>query len=100
MPIQPTPLRGPKIVAILKRSFGPTAFPVYHGGAADGQDVRRLGSVVGRLLMADCQRDPKCASGPSPSWGVPVVLRWYECPSCWLLVMHARTHCPLSVVLV
>jgi hypothetical protein len=38
-PIQPTPLCGPKIVAILKRGFGPKAFPVYHSGAADGQGV-------------------------------------------------------------
>src|SRR2546421_271589 len=33
-PIQPTPLRGPKIVAILKGGIGPTAFPIYGGGAA------------------------------------------------------------------
>jgi len=38
----PTPLRGPKIVAISARGFGSKAFPVYRGGAADAQDVRRL----------------------------------------------------------
>jgi hypothetical protein len=38
-PIQPTPLRSPKIGAILKAGFGSTAFPTYRGGAADGQAV-------------------------------------------------------------
>jgi len=36
-----TPLRGPKIVAILKAGFGPTVFPIYSGGAADGQPFGR-----------------------------------------------------------
>jgi hypothetical protein len=40
-PMQSTPLRVPKIVAILKLAFGPTALLVYHGGAADGQSVGR-----------------------------------------------------------
>src|SRR4029079_17988182 len=31
----PTPLRGPKIGAILKHRFGPIAFPIYQCGAAD-----------------------------------------------------------------
>jgi hypothetical protein len=34
--MQPTPLRGPKIVAILNASVGPNVVPIYHGGAADG----------------------------------------------------------------
>jgi hypothetical protein len=37
--MQPTPLRVDKIGAILKAGIGPTAFPIYHGGAADGQGV-------------------------------------------------------------
>jgi len=40
--MQPTPLRGPKIAAFLKAGFSPTDFPIYHGGAADGQGVRSL----------------------------------------------------------
>ena len=39
--MQPTPLRGHKIVAFLKAGFGPTVFPIYRGGAADGQLVGR-----------------------------------------------------------
>jgi len=35
-PIQPTPLRGRKIGAILKSGLGSKAFPIYRGGAADG----------------------------------------------------------------
>src|SRR4051812_27468039 len=35
----PTPLRGPKIVAILARRFGLIVFPIYCGGAADAQPV-------------------------------------------------------------
>jgi hypothetical protein len=31
-PMQPTPLRGPKIVAILKVGFGPIAFPIERCG--------------------------------------------------------------------
>jgi len=30
-PMQPTPLRGPKIGAFLKAGFGPTVFPIYTG---------------------------------------------------------------------
>jgi hypothetical protein len=45
-PIQPTPLRGPEIVAFLKTGFGPTAFSIYQGGAADGQDVRPPPSIA------------------------------------------------------
>lgn len=37
--MQQTPLRGPEIVAFLKSGFGPTVFPIYRGGAADGQGV-------------------------------------------------------------
>jgi len=35
--IQPTPLRGPKIVAILKPGFNPIATPIYQCGAADAE---------------------------------------------------------------
>jgi len=38
--MQPTPLCGPKIVAILKADFVPTVVPIYRRGAADGQAVR------------------------------------------------------------
>jgi hypothetical protein len=38
-PMQPTPLRGPKIVAILKVGFTSTALPIYDGGAANVQAV-------------------------------------------------------------
>jgi Ser/Thr protein kinase RdoA (MazF antagonist) len=44
--MQPTPLCGPKIGAILKPGFGPSAFPIYWCGAADGQ-------AVGRLLLVE-----------------------------------------------
>jgi len=40
-PMQPTPLCGHKIVAFLKVGFGPIAFPIDNGGAADGQGVGR-----------------------------------------------------------
>jgi hypothetical protein len=40
MPMQQTPLRGPKIVAILKAGIGPNVFRSIGGGAADGQAVR------------------------------------------------------------
>jgi hypothetical protein len=39
--MQPTPLCSDKIGAILKPRFGPTAFPIYQGGAADAQHVGR-----------------------------------------------------------
>jgi hypothetical protein len=38
-PIQPTPLRGPKIVGILQSAFVLTDVPIYRCGAADGQGV-------------------------------------------------------------
>jgi hypothetical protein len=38
-PIQPTPLRGHKIGAFLKRRFSPTVIPIYEGGATEAQDV-------------------------------------------------------------
>jgi len=36
-----TPLCGRKIVAILKAGIGPTALPIYRGGAAQRQTVGR-----------------------------------------------------------
>jgi len=39
--MEPTPLRGDKIVAILKAGIGSTAFPIYQGGAAHAQAVGR-----------------------------------------------------------
>jgi len=39
-PIQPTPLRSDKTVAILASECSKNAFPIYHDGAADGQAVR------------------------------------------------------------
>jgi hypothetical protein len=53
--MQPTPLRGPKIGAILKTGFVPTVFPIYHGGAADGH------TVGWPLIKARRQRYPICA---------------------------------------
>jgi hypothetical protein len=41
-PMQPTPLCGLKIVAFLKAGIGPTVFPIYWCGAADGQAVGRI----------------------------------------------------------
>jgi hypothetical protein len=38
--MQPTPLRGDKIAAILTPRCSKTAFPIYWCGAADGQSVR------------------------------------------------------------
>ncbi len=40
-PMHSTPLSGDKIVAILKVGFQSTVFPIYQGGAGDGQAVRR-----------------------------------------------------------
>jgi hypothetical protein len=43
------PLRGPKIVAILKAGIGPTAVLIYACGAADGQTVswlHRIGESI------------------------------------------------------
>jgi hypothetical protein len=37
--VQPTPLRGPEIVAILKADFVSIAIPIYRGGAADARHV-------------------------------------------------------------
>jgi len=37
-----TPLCGRKIVAILKAGIGPTALPIYRGGAAQRQTVGPL----------------------------------------------------------
>jgi hypothetical protein len=42
MGMEPTPLCGPKINAILQPGCGPTAFPIENGGAADAQSVRPL----------------------------------------------------------
>jgi hypothetical protein len=39
--VQPTPLRVPKIGAILTRGCSQAAFPIHHGGAADAQSVSR-----------------------------------------------------------
>ena len=39
--MHPTPLCGRKIAAILKVGFGPSAFPIYEGGAGDAQPVGR-----------------------------------------------------------
>ncbi len=50
-PIQPTPLRGPKIVGILKIGFGSIAFPIYRSGAADGQAVRRFPSLPTHVYL-------------------------------------------------
>jgi len=50
-PMHPTPLCGPKIAAILKAGFSSTPFPIYLGGAGDGQAVRRPGHVVGTPFL-------------------------------------------------
>jgi hypothetical protein len=42
MGMEPTPLCGPKINAILQPGCGPTAFQIENGGAADAQSVRPL----------------------------------------------------------
>jgi hypothetical protein len=44
--MHPTPLRGPKIAAILKAGIGSTAFSIYHGGAGDAQAIGRLATLV------------------------------------------------------
>jgi len=46
MPMQPTPLCGPKIVAILKAGFVPRAFPIY-------TTARLMGRPLGGSLQ--CQ---------------------------------------------
>jgi hypothetical protein len=47
--MQPTPLSGDKIVAILNAGFSSIAFPIYCGGAADGQSVRRRHHSIQQL---------------------------------------------------
>ena len=37
--LEPTPLCGPKIGAILEAGFGPSVFPINRGGAAQRQGV-------------------------------------------------------------
>jgi hypothetical protein len=44
-PMQPTPLCGLKIGAILKPGLGPNIISIYDGGAADGQPVGRTQTV-------------------------------------------------------
>ncbi len=39
--VQPTPLRGPKIVPFLKSRFGSKLVSIYRGGAADARHVER-----------------------------------------------------------
>jgi hypothetical protein len=45
--LQRTPLRGPKIVAILARDFRSIVVPIYECGAAERRSVGRLGNLVG-----------------------------------------------------
>jgi hypothetical protein len=49
-PIQPTPLRGPKIVGILNASFVPTAFLIYMAARLMG---RALGGNPSRSSRND-----------------------------------------------
>jgi len=44
--MHPTPLRGLKIVRILKAGFSSTAFSIYQRGAGDGQAVGQLGGIM------------------------------------------------------
>jgi len=46
--MEPTPLCGPKIGAILKPDFSPNAFPIYRCGAAKRQAVGPLQSIIAR----------------------------------------------------
>jgi len=48
--VQSTPLRGRKIVAILKSGFVPKLISLYQCGAADAQHVRRLPSPTHYLI--------------------------------------------------
>jgi len=53
--VQSTPLRGRKIVAILKSGFDPKLISFYCGGAADAQDVSPLCShhmlIISRSVL-------------------------------------------------
>jgi hypothetical protein len=50
--IQPTPLRGAKLVCILNADSVLMAIPIYTGGAADGQAVVPREKTIRLLLTA------------------------------------------------
>jgi hypothetical protein len=49
--MQPTPLRGPKIVAFLKAGIGPTVFPIYTA-------ARLMGKPLGRCHHYSTSKKP------------------------------------------
>jgi hypothetical protein len=99
--MHPTPLRVDKIVGILKAGVRSNAFPIYPGGAGDGQSVGRLGSVVGRPFLVTCA-DLGCERQFDRSWcSTPVMQAWFDRSWCCLPVMQAwfdRSWCCLPVV--
>jgi hypothetical protein len=65
------------------------------GGAADAQGVGRLGTVVGKLLLAVCQARSELPVVPVPVVPAPVVPVWYECWWCGLPVVLSVVRAPV-----
>src|SRR5262249_21756642 len=65
-PMQPTPLRGPKIRAILKAGFGPNVVSIYDSGAADGQAVGRQSSINPEDVGWKCNTVTASYYSPTP----------------------------------
>jgi hypothetical protein len=63
--MQPTPLRGPKILATLKPGFGPNDISIYDGGAADGQAVGPPWSLLGPPYCSSKQYMVKLVGHPT-----------------------------------
>ena len=77
--MHPTPLRVDKIVGILKVGVHSNAFPIYSGGAGDGQSVGWPANVVvgvsawpfGRCALSPLPRPPHRAAPPTPYLTTP-----------------------------
>ena len=106
--MQPTPLRVHKIGAFLKAGIGSTSFPLYSGGAADGQSVGRVLCAkpsrsrmalsvflaqerhaatkerIERGMMARCATGFRLAVSQPYVVRAPVVLTWFP-PTFWAI---------------
>ena len=77
--MHPTPLRGLKIVAILKGRLGSTLIAIYWSGAGDAQDVGRVSvrnaaSINNSVLWCFGKTTLSCHEGTNRAWD--------ECPLC------------------
>ena len=57
MPLELTPLRGPKIGAILKVGIGPTALPIYTAAQLSGNPLGASRFVVSKRLRSIAQSE-------------------------------------------